>query len=177
TLFSRERGFAFKTHCGNRILCAQARKAWRREMFERMELVRFVRVPTLWTVTNQPDLGDPAMVREFQRRLALLYREVARQWLRQCQPGYLTTRHARKLRSQWGTARVLRGRPGASFRIRVKEVGELGRQHAHIASDFDYINKFWLQEISTSSGLGFVQFSRKDNHTLRSAARFSGSRV
>jgi hypothetical protein len=56
-------------------------------------------------------------------------------------------------------------------------VGELGRQHIHVASDFDFLHKGWFQDVAWSSRLGFVQFSRDDNRRLRSAARFSGLRV
>jgi hypothetical protein len=82
------------------------------------------------------------------------------------------------LRNRYGTDRVARGRPGAALRIRVREAGEAhGRLHAHAASDFDYLDKRWLDDHCRRCGLGFCQFERKETQTMRAAARFSGRAV
>ena len=114
----------------------------------------------------------------FNRALERVVRAVARQAERERQPGYHHTRHAAMLRNRYGTDRVANGRPGASLRIRVREAGELhGRLHAHAASDFDYLDKHWLDDHCRRCGLGFCQFERPETKTLHAAARFSGRAV
>lgn len=114
----------------------------------------------------------------FNDALENVVQAVRRQSERESQPGYHQTRHAAMLRRKYGTHHVARGRPGAALRLRVREAGELhGRLHAHAASDFDYLDKRWLQDVCFRCGLGYCQYERKETRTLRSAARFSGPRV
>jgi hypothetical protein len=124
------------------------------------------------------DHGDPHNAEDVHALsvgLSRVIRFVTRQVQRQLQPNYENSHHARCLREQYGTDRPLRGRPGASLRIRVKEAGERnGRLHEHVASDFDFIHHGWLKDAALRCGLGFPQYSRKESTALRRATRFSG---
>jgi hypothetical protein len=114
----------------------------------------------------------------FNRALERVVRAVARQAERERHPGYRSTRHAAMLRNRYGNEHVARGRPGAALRIRVREAGELlGRLHAHAASDFDYLDKRWLDDHCRRCGLGFCEFERRNTKVMRAAARFSGRAV
>jgi hypothetical protein len=112
------------------------------------------------------------------RGLERVVRHITRQFDRQLEPGYMQTGKARRLRAKYGTARPVRGRPGAALHIRVREAGEMrGRIHAHVASDYDFLLHAWLDDACLRCGLGHPQFERKETRVMRAAARFSGPRV
>ncbi len=117
------------------------------------------------------DWGDPSSRDdnlEFSLACSRLARAVERQWARQQKPGYATTCHARKLLREYGTSRVLSGSRGASFKLRIKEVGEeRHRMHAHAVSDFRFVHHGWLSDHALRCGLGFVQFSLSETARLR----------
>ena len=126
---------------------------------------------------DRGDVNKPNL-EELNRGCERVKRAVKRQAERERRPGYRRTRHAAMLHRRYGTDRVVRGRPGADFRICVRESGELhGRLHLHAASDFDFLHKLWLQDHCYRCGLGFCEFERRDTKALHSAARFSGRRV
>lgn len=204
-LYNVERGIAFKADCGSRARCPVARRRWRSEMRERMSLVEYFRAPDLWTFTARTadqdalylarrmrlvdvdaaliegrDRGAPTRenITLLNRGLERVVRRVARQIERQGRPGYMQSRHALELRARYGTARPVRGRPGAALHIRVREAGELhGRIHAHVASDFDFLNWQWLRDTCLACGLGHPQFERRESREMHRAARFSGRAV
>lgn len=90
-----------------------------------------------------------------------LIRFVERQAKRQRRAGYERSAWAAKLRREWGTDRLVRGRLGAALRIRIDEAGELhGRLHSHIASDFAFLHHGWLDAAALRCGLGHVQFEQ-----------------
>lgn len=127
---------------------------------------------------DRGDASDQESVRRLSVGISRVLRKVKEQFERQRKIRYRESRKARELEAKYGTAFVIRGRPGAAFRVRVKEIGEeKKRLHAHAASDFDFVLHAWLTDLALSHGLGFVQFSRKDSKELRSAARASGSRI
>jgi hypothetical protein len=198
TLYNGERGIAFRADCGDRARCPAARQRWRSQMRERLALVSYQRTPDLWTFTARTADQDAqfratqrrgeaprdrglltkANLVDFNRGLERLVRAVERQSCRERQPGYARTRHAASLRKRFRSDRVARGRPGAALRIRVREVGELhGRVHAHAASDFDYLDKRWLQAVCFRCGLGFCEYERRESSELRRAAQFTGRAV
>lgn len=205
TIFNQERGLAFKADCGSRARCPAARYRWRSQLRERLSLVEYYRAPDMWTFSTRTadqdalyyarrhgiseadaqlvegiDRGEPTKsnLATFNRGLERVVRFITRQFERQQKPGYMFTHHARMLRARYGTARPIRGRPGAAFHIRVREVGELrGRLHAHVASDYDFVDHGWLKDACLRCGLGFPQFERKETRDMRAAARFSGPRV
>lgn len=132
----------------------------------------------LYRAKDRGDASDPESVKRLSVGISRVLRKLHEQHKRQREINYLSTRKARELKEKYGTAFPVRGRPGAAFRIRVKEIGESGeRLHAHAASDFDFIWQPWLNDLALRHGLGFVQFSRKDSKTLRAAARASGPRI
>ena len=107
--------------------------------------------------------------------LERVVRRITRQFERQQEPGYMQSRYAAMLRALYGTARPVRGRPGAALHIRVREAGELhGRLHAHVASDFDFLLHAWLLDTCLACGLGRPQFERRESREMHVAARFSG---
>jgi hypothetical protein len=127
------------------------------------------------------DRGDPTNkqdLREFQRGLSQLRRAILRQQRAQRKPGYSGSVRARVFTARYGTAYLVRGRPGADWRLSMKEAGEQnGRLHGHVASDFDFIHHGWLSDVARGYGLGFVQYSRKESAELRRAAHAAGARV
>ena len=131
----------------------------------------------MYRARDRGDASDPDSLRVFGKGLSYLTRVIERQWRRQMNIRYSSSRQACLLLAKYGTSRVLRGRPGACWRIRMKEVGEVnGRLHAHAASDFDFIHHGWLNDHALACGLGFVQYSRKESREVRRAAQFSGRR-
>jgi hypothetical protein len=198
TLYNVERGIALKADCGDRARCPAARQRWRSQMRERLALVSYQRTPDLWTFTARTADQDAqfrgtqirgeapcdrglltkANLADFNRGLERIVRAVERRSRRERQSGYARTRYAAFLRKRFGSDRVARGRPSAALRIRVREAGELhGRIHAHVASDFDYLDKRWLQAVCFRCGLGFCEYERRQSGELRRAARFSGRAV
>ncbi len=103
-----------------------------------------------------------------------LTRFAHRQAERQQEAGYERSVHAARLRRKWGTHWMVRGRPGAAFRIRVDEAGELhGRLHSHVASDFAFLHHGWLDAAALRCGLGHVQFEQSATNKLHVLARMT----
>jgi hypothetical protein len=201
TLYNPERRIAFKADCGQRANCAQARRRWRFELRERLNLVEYLRTPDLWTFTartaEQDGLyrarkmglraADAFLLRGEDRGsvnranldlmrqgLERLIRYIDRQVKRQRQPGYERSAWAVRLRLEYGTDRPVRGRPGAALRIRIREAGELhGRLHTHAASDFIFLDHGWLDAAALRCGLGHVQFERRETGDLHMLASIS----
>jgi hypothetical protein len=120
-----------------------------------------------WMACDRGDARSRADNLDFSLACSRLSRAVERQWARQQKSGYARTPHARKMIREYGTARVLGGRRGASFKLRIKEAGERrGRLHAHAVADFRFVHHGWLSDHALRCGLGFVQFSQGETARL-----------
>lgn len=124
---------------------------------------------------------------EFSRRLSRLTECVNRQFLRQMKPGYASSRHAKKLLREYGTAFPLAGVPEARLRIRRLEAGEgTGRPHAHLVSDFTFIDMrkdhpgtrrghSWFGDLCDRFGLGHPQYQKRERREMEDAYNAGGA--
>ena len=127
-----------------------------------------------WMARDRGDARSRADNLDFSLSCSRLARAVERQWARQQTAGYARSRYARKLMREYGTAHVLAGRRGASFKLRIKEAGERrGRLHAHAVADFRFVHHGWLSDHALRCGLGFVQFSQGESARLRALVAMS----